>query len=98
MEKTALSLQAMFPAAVYQAALGGAFTPQALSIDLGTIIFAELVMTMFLTTTVTMGAVNKKTTSPLAPFGIGLTVAANIFLACNHVIKISDVIKRRHIG
>ncbi|KAJ0060117.1 hypothetical protein NL108_003957, partial [Boleophthalmus pectinirostris] len=62
----------------YNAGTGGAFTPEAIPNDLGKITLAELVLTMFLTTTVAMGAVNGKTSSQLAPFGIGLTVAADI--------------------
>lgn len=71
-------VKAMYPPAIYTSSMGGALNPLAISDDLGKATLAELVMTMFLTTTVTMGAVNGKTTSPLAPFGIGLTVAANI--------------------
>ncbi|KAK7918986.1 hypothetical protein WMY93_010270 [Mugilogobius chulae] len=71
-------VKAMFPSHVYLAGVGGAFLPEAMSSDLGKITLAELVMTMFLTTTVTMAAVNKKTSSPVAPFCIGLTVTANI--------------------
>uniref|UniRef100_A0A3B4A125 Uncharacterized protein n=1 Tax=Periophthalmus magnuspinnatus TaxID=409849 RepID=A0A3B4A125_9GOBI len=71
-------VKVMFPPLVYQTGVGGAFTPEAISNDLGKITLAELVMTMFLTTTVTMAAVNGKTSSQLAPFGIGLTVTANI--------------------
>ncbi|CAL1599025.1 unnamed protein product [Knipowitschia caucasica] len=71
-------VKVMFSAVEYQAGVGGAFTPDPMANDLGKITLAELVMTMFLTTTVTMGAVNKKTSSQLAPFCIGLTVTANI--------------------
>lgn len=71
-------VKAMFPPAMYDLSKGGAFTALGVSDDLGKVTLAELVLTMFLTTAVTMGAVNGKTSSPLAPFGIGLTVAANI--------------------
>lgn len=71
-------VKAIFPPHVYQAGLGGAFNPEGILNDLGKITLAEVIMTMFLTTTVTMGAVNGKTSSQLAPFGIGLTVTANI--------------------
>lgn len=70
--------KAMFPPLVYDASLGGAFDPVAISNDLGKITLAELVMTMFLTTTVCMAAVNGQTSTELAPFCIGLTVTANI--------------------
>ncbi|XP_040296045.1 aquaporin-8 [Bufo bufo] len=39
---------------------------------------AEIVMTYFLVFAVCMGAVNKKTTTPLAPFCIGFTVTVDI--------------------
>ncbi|XP_020780042.1 aquaporin-8-like [Boleophthalmus pectinirostris] len=71
-------VRAVFNTLDYQAGTGGAFTPEAIPNDLGKITLAELVLTMFLTTTVAMGAVNGKTSSQLAPFGIGLTVAADI--------------------
>ncbi|XP_072311936.1 aquaporin-8-like [Eucyclogobius newberryi] len=70
-------VKAVFPQQ-YTNGSGGAFIPDVMSNDLGKITLAELIMTMFLTTTVTVGAVNKKTSSQLAPLCIGLTVAANI--------------------
>ncbi|CAJ1080682.1 aquaporin-8-like [Xyrichtys novacula] len=69
--------KAIYPSGVYTASLGGAFgvTPNALAETT----LAEVIMTTFLTTVVCMGAINTKTSSPWAPFCIGLTVTANIF-------------------
>ncbi len=44
----------------------------------GSATVAEMIMTLFLTMVVSMGAVNGRTRSHLAPFCIGLTVTANI--------------------
>ncbi|XP_033975766.1 aquaporin-8a.1 [Trematomus bernacchii] len=67
----------VFPDNIYNASFGGSFLvgPTA---DLGKITLAEVIMTLFLTLAVCMGAVNKKTSSPVAAFCIGLTVSANI--------------------
>lgn len=67
--------RAVFHANVSEAALGGAFS---VSNDLAVVTLAEMIMTMFLTMVVCMGAINSQTRSPFAPFCIGLTVAANI--------------------
>lgn len=61
----------------YEAAIGGALQPS--TSDLGKATLAEVAMTVFLTTVVIMGAVNRQTRSPWAPLCIGLTVTANIF-------------------
>lgn len=66
----------MYPSNVYAASLGGAFVVPS---DLGKTTVAEMIMTLFLTMVVYMGAVNSQTRSPWAPFCIGLTVTANIF-------------------
>ncbi|KAM4525524.1 aquaporin-8-like isoform 1-T1 [Odontesthes bonariensis] len=67
----------MYPSNVYASSLGGAF--DAVTIDVGKTTFAEVMMTLILTTVVCMGAVNSQTRTARAPFCIGLTVTANIF-------------------
>ncbi|TDG98196.1 hypothetical protein EPR50_G00216290 [Perca flavescens] len=67
----------IYPTDLYNASLGGAFN--IVNDDLGKTTVAEVMMTLFLTTVVCMGAVNGQTRSPSAPFCIGLTVTANIF-------------------
>lgn len=69
--------QGVFPDNIYNASFGGSFLvgPTA---DLAKITLAEVIMTLFLTLAACMGAVNKKTSSPVAAFCIGLTVSANI--------------------
>ncbi|XP_070707516.1 aquaporin-8a.1 [Pempheris klunzingeri] len=69
--------KALFPSNIYAASLGGAFAVE--PSELGQTTLAEMIMTVFLTTVVCMGAVNSQTRSPSAPFCIGLTVTANIF-------------------
>ncbi|XP_023263905.1 aquaporin-8-like [Seriola lalandi dorsalis] len=69
--------KAICPTSSYSAALGGALHPG--TTDLGKTTLAEVIMTLLLTTVVCMGAVNRQTRSPWAPFCIGLTVTANIF-------------------
>ncbi|XP_074475549.1 aquaporin-8-like [Sebastes fasciatus] len=69
--------KAIYPDTLYASSLGGAFNIDAN--DLARTTLAEAVMSLFLTTVVCMGAVNNQTRSPWAPFGIGLTVTANIF-------------------
>ncbi|XP_023146836.1 aquaporin-8a.1 [Amphiprion ocellaris] len=68
--------KAMYPSNVYDVSLGGAFN---IAGDLGKTTLAEAVMTLILTLVVCMSAVNSQTRTPMAPFCIGLTVAANIF-------------------
>uniref|UniRef100_A0A8C6S758 Aquaporin 8a, tandem duplicate 1 n=1 Tax=Neogobius melanostomus TaxID=47308 RepID=A0A8C6S758_9GOBI len=70
-------VKAMFPPEVYQASSGGAFKPQALAKpwESHTCRTCDDHVPHH---RVTMGAVNRKTSSQMAPFGIGLTVAANI--------------------
>ncbi|XP_041818170.1 aquaporin-8-like [Chelmon rostratus] len=70
-------VRAVFPSVLYDATTGGAFT--VVSSDLALITLTEAILTTFLTMAVCLGAVNRQTRSPLAPFCIGLTVMANIF-------------------
>ncbi|KAG7506445.1 aquaporin-8-like [Solea senegalensis] len=65
-----------FPAVSYAAVHGAAFEPSVG--DVGRATLAEVMMSTFLTTVVCMTAVNQRTTTPWAPFCIGLTVTANI--------------------
>ncbi|XP_068439437.1 aquaporin-8a.1 [Clinocottus analis] len=69
--------KAMFPSDVFANSLGGAFS--VVGKDQVQTTVAEATMTLFLTTVVCMGAVNKQTRSPGVPLCIGLTVTANIF-------------------
>lgn len=69
--------QAVLPPEVYANSTGGALV--VLSNDLAIVTLAEIIMTMFLTLVVCMGAINSQTQTPMAPFCIGLTVTANIF-------------------
>uniref|UniRef100_A0A4W4EFU4 Aquaporin-8 n=1 Tax=Electrophorus electricus TaxID=8005 RepID=A0A4W4EFU4_ELEEL len=57
---------------------GGAFNTVKDRAQLWPAIIAEVVMTLFLTLSVCMGAVNSKTRTFLAPFCIGLTVTADV--------------------
>ncbi|XP_019938539.1 aquaporin-8a.1 [Paralichthys olivaceus] len=66
----------MYPTNLYDSALGGALQPS--TSDLGKATMAEMMLTLILTTVVCLGAVNRQTRSPSAPFCIGLTVTANI--------------------
>ncbi|KAG7226460.1 hypothetical protein INR49_013872 [Caranx melampygus] len=75
--------KAMCPTSSYDDAFGGALQPS--TSDLGKATLAEVVMTVFLTTVVIMGAVNRQTRSPWAPFCIGLAVTANIFAGLHTV-------------
>ncbi|XP_016139670.1 aquaporin-8-like [Sinocyclocheilus grahami] len=59
-------------------ATGAAFDAVQYSHGIGSATLAEMIMTLFLTMVVSMGAVNVRTRSHLAPFCIGLTVTANI--------------------
>ncbi|XP_035515698.1 aquaporin-8a.1 [Morone saxatilis] len=68
--------RAVYPFNVYDGSLGGAFLVP--SDDLAKVTLAEVIMTLFLTIVVCMGAINSQTRSRLAPFCIGLTVTANI--------------------
>ncbi|MFT7798944.1 aquaporin-8-like [Arapaima gigas] len=62
----------------YANSSGGAFNVVTADSQVGRAVMAEMVMTVFLTMTVCMGAVNCKTRSLLAPLCIGFTVAADI--------------------
>ncbi|XP_036398183.1 aquaporin-8a.1 [Megalops cyprinoides] len=62
----------------YANASGAAFNAVKNDSQVGAATVAEMVMTLFLTTVVCMGAVNGRTRSSLAPLCIGLTVAADI--------------------
>ncbi|XP_035258615.1 aquaporin-8a.1 [Anguilla anguilla] len=64
----------------YSNATGAAFDAVKNDAEVGAATVAEMVMTLFLTMTVCMGAVNKRTSSGMAPFCIGLTVAADILV------------------
>ncbi|KAM4623307.1 aquaporin-8a.1 [Polymixia lowei] len=57
---------------------GGAFNVVKSTSSLGAATVAEMMMTLFLTTVVCMGAINSRTRSQLAPLCIGLTVTASI--------------------
>ncbi|XP_051771425.1 aquaporin-8a.1 [Ctenopharyngodon idella] len=59
-------------------ATGAAFNAIQSAHGTGSATMAEMIMTLFLTMVVSMGAVNGRTRSHLAPFCIGLTVTANI--------------------
>ncbi|XP_053467625.1 aquaporin-8-like [Ictalurus furcatus] len=62
----------------YYNASGGAFNTVQERAQIEPAVIAEIVMTLFLTMSVCMGAVNGKTRTLLAPFCIGLTVAADV--------------------
>ncbi|XP_060758583.1 aquaporin-8-like [Neoarius graeffei] len=62
----------------YYNASGGAFNTVKEQAQVEPAVIAEMVMTLFLTMSVCMGAVNGKTRTLLAPFCIGLTIAADI--------------------
>ncbi|KAL7850611.1 hypothetical protein SRHO_G00199600 [Serrasalmus rhombeus] len=57
---------------------GAAFNTVKDSDQVGPAVVAEVVMTLFLTMSVCMGAVNGKTRTLLAPFCIGLTITADV--------------------
>ncbi|XP_005289228.3 aquaporin-8 [Chrysemys picta bellii] len=62
----------------YINATGAAFTSITDDGQIPSALVGEIVMTMFLVLAVCMGAINEKTSSPLAPFCIGFTVTADI--------------------
>ncbi|XP_051530305.1 aquaporin-8-like [Myxocyprinus asiaticus] len=62
----------------YGNASGAAFNAVQSTDGIGSATVAEMIMTLFLTMVVSMGAINGRTRSHLAPFCIGLTVTANI--------------------
>ncbi|XP_051523614.1 aquaporin-8-like isoform X1 [Myxocyprinus asiaticus] len=62
----------------YENASGAAFNAVQATDGIGSATVAEMIMTLFLTMVVSMGAINGRTRSQLAPFCIGLTVTANI--------------------
>lgn len=70
--------QAISPPVEFSNASGAAFTAVSSNADVGAVTVAEMVMTLFLTMVVSMGAVNGRTRCQFAPFLIGLTVTANI--------------------
>ncbi|KAJ8283993.1 hypothetical protein COCON_G00028430 [Conger conger] len=59
-------------------ATGAAFNVVKSDGQVGAATVAEMVMTLFLTLTVCMAAVNKRTSSSMAPFCVGLTVVVDI--------------------
>ncbi|CAH2307487.1 rho GTPase-activating 17 isoform X1 [Pelobates cultripes] len=63
---------------VYNASTGAAFTTVTRDSELPRAIGAEIIMTFFLVMAVCMGAINKQTSTPLAPFCIGFTVTVDI--------------------
>ncbi|KAM4598289.1 aquaporin-8-like [Polymixia lowei] len=62
----------------YANSTGAAFTIVKADSQIASAVVAEVVMTLFLTMVVCLGAVNRRTRSFLAPLCIGLTVTANI--------------------
>ncbi|XP_066521395.1 aquaporin-8a.1 [Hoplias malabaricus] len=70
--------KAISPSVEFYNASGAAFNAVMSTADVGPVTVAEVVMTLFLTMVISLGAVNRRTKSPLAPFCIGLTVTANI--------------------
>uniref|UniRef100_A0A8C5QYC3 Aquaporin-8 n=1 Tax=Leptobrachium leishanense TaxID=445787 RepID=A0A8C5QYC3_9ANUR len=62
----------------YNVSTGAAFTVVTDDDQIGRAIGAEIVMTFFLVLAVCMGAINGQTSTPLAPFCIGFTVACDI--------------------
>ncbi|XP_049321026.1 aquaporin-8a.1 [Astyanax mexicanus] len=70
--------KAISPSDEFYNASGAAFNAVKSSEYIGPVTVAEMMMTLFLTVVVSMGAVNGRTKSQLAPFCIGLTVTANI--------------------
>ncbi|XP_030630059.1 aquaporin-8a.1 [Chanos chanos] len=62
----------------FEIATGAAFTTVKSNSEIGMATVAEMIMTLFLTMVVSMGAVNGRTRTPLVPFCIGLTVTADI--------------------
>ncbi|XP_069840090.1 aquaporin-8 [Dendropsophus ebraccatus] len=62
----------------YANAVGAAFNAVKTDTHVPRALGAEIVMTFFLVLAVCMGAINKKTATPLAPFCIGFTVMADI--------------------
>ncbi|XP_020351317.1 aquaporin-8 [Oncorhynchus kisutch] len=70
--------KAVYSIISYDSAAGGAFNVVKTSGNIGSAAVAEMVMTLFLSLVVCMGAVNGRTRTPLAPLCIGLTVTANI--------------------
>ncbi|XP_040212445.1 aquaporin-8 [Rana temporaria] len=62
----------------YERSAGAAFNVVTTDSQVARAIGAEIIMTFFLVLAVCMGAINKKTTTPLAPFCIGFTVATDI--------------------
>ncbi|XP_060795683.1 aquaporin-8a.1 [Neoarius graeffei] len=70
--------KAISPPIEFSNASGAAFTAVSSNADVGVATVAEIVMTLFLTMVVSMGAVNERTRCLFVPFLIGLTVTANI--------------------
>uniref|UniRef100_A0AAY4ATM4 Aquaporin 8 n=1 Tax=Denticeps clupeoides TaxID=299321 RepID=A0AAY4ATM4_9TELE len=70
-------LQGVFPEQLFNQTGGAAFKLSDTA-TLGSVTVAEIIMTLSLTMVISLGAINGRTRSHLAPFCIGLTVAANI--------------------
>ncbi|XP_028845720.1 aquaporin-8a.1 [Denticeps clupeoides] len=67
----------VFPEQLFNQTGGAAFKLSDTA-TLGSVTVAEIIMTLSLTMVISLGAINGRTRSHLAPFCIGLTVAANI--------------------
>ncbi|CAL8309720.1 unnamed protein product [Boreogadus saida] len=67
--------KAVYPAALFHAAFGGAFTAVQLPAQTAGAALAETVMTLFLTSVVCLGVANARTRSPMAPLCVGLTLS-----------------------
>ena len=65
----------MYPAALFDDALGGTFSAVQLPAQTAAAITAEMMMTLFLTSVVCLGVTNARTRSQMAPLCIGLTVS-----------------------
>ncbi|KAM4632356.1 aquaporin-8 [Discoglossus pictus] len=74
----AILAKAMTEGYNYNNATGAAFTAVTNDDQLPKAIGAEIIMAFFLVLAVCMGAINQKTSTPLAPFCIGFTVTVDI--------------------
>ncbi|XP_063788885.1 aquaporin-8 [Pseudophryne corroboree] len=64
----------------FQSAGGAAFETVTTDAEVPRAIGAEIILTFFLVLAVCMGAINQQTSTPLAPFCIGFTVAVDILV------------------
>ena len=72
------SPQAVSPEERFWNATGAAFVTVQESEQVAGAVVAEIILTTLLALTVCMGAINKKTLGPLAPFCIGFSVTVDI--------------------